>query len=391
MAERLIIKKFGPIEQVDLDLSKIVVFIGPQSSGKSTIAKVLSIFRSIDTIVAEKKYSESFQEFMISNYFRGKGTYMEYSSNNYSIIYKNEGWQISKTSEFETKIENEKKRIEDLITTIVKDRFKTAPEPEMEQTIKQVYELNWKNAFVLLKKQIYIPAERILTSIISEAGFSFNEVSLPGTLKHFGRHFENSRFWIKELKIDALNVTYKYSEDGVNKGYRVFYDDKHSLSISESSSGIQSSLPLQIVVESLTKTDAGYSFIVEEPELNLFPTAQKAIVNFLIEKSNHRNDLVITTHSPYVLSVLNNLIFAHTVSKKKGINKEKISEIIPENIWIDQTKFRAYYLEKGIARTIFDNSTGLISANELDSLSEDIIGERDILMEIYRGSYEVKN
>ena len=40
MGKRLIVKNFGPIKEVDIDLKKINVFIGPQGSGKSTIAKI---------------------------------------------------------------------------------------------------------------------------------------------------------------------------------------------------------------------------------------------------------------------------------------------------------------------------------------------------------------
>ena len=39
--ERLIIKNIGPIKNVDITLNKINVFIGAQSSGKSTISKIL--------------------------------------------------------------------------------------------------------------------------------------------------------------------------------------------------------------------------------------------------------------------------------------------------------------------------------------------------------------
>ena len=38
----ILIKNIGPIKKVELDLNKINVFMGPQSSGKSTIAKIIS-------------------------------------------------------------------------------------------------------------------------------------------------------------------------------------------------------------------------------------------------------------------------------------------------------------------------------------------------------------
>ena len=39
---RLIIRNIGPIKSVDIRLNKVNVFIGPQGSGKSTIAKIIS-------------------------------------------------------------------------------------------------------------------------------------------------------------------------------------------------------------------------------------------------------------------------------------------------------------------------------------------------------------
>ena len=38
---KIIIKNIGAIENLELDLNRINVFIGPQSSGKSTISKIL--------------------------------------------------------------------------------------------------------------------------------------------------------------------------------------------------------------------------------------------------------------------------------------------------------------------------------------------------------------
>ena len=48
MGKRLIVKNFGPIKEVDIDLKKINVFIGPQGSGKSTIAKIISFCSWLD-------------------------------------------------------------------------------------------------------------------------------------------------------------------------------------------------------------------------------------------------------------------------------------------------------------------------------------------------------
>lgn len=46
MKSTLKIKNFGPIESADLELKSVNVFIGPQASGKSTLAKLYTICNS---------------------------------------------------------------------------------------------------------------------------------------------------------------------------------------------------------------------------------------------------------------------------------------------------------------------------------------------------------
>lgn len=383
MEEKLVVKNFGPIQEVDLDIKKILVFIGPQASGKSTIAKLLAIFRSIDTVVLDAGIEPLFQEYNISNYFKEE-TYLVYSSKDYKIIYSEKKWQIDITEEFKTKIKTEQDRVMKFFQNFVAERYKDENNEQKVSIIEQIYENNWRAFFLLLKRQVYIPAERILTSLISGSGFTFNETALPGCLTEFGRHFENSRLRIKELKIPALNITYKYDESN-KKGARIYFDDTHSISLLESSSGIQAFVPIYLVMESFPKTENGYSYIVEEPELNLFPTAQKEILHFLITKCNHANDLIITTHSPYVLSVLNNLLFAYQVSNNNDeVTSKKVEEIFSKDIWVNPNEFNAYFLSNGVAKSIFNKSTNLIAENDLDSISQDIIGERDKLIELYK-------
>ena len=53
MGKRLIVNNFGPIREVDIDLKKINVFIGPQGSGKSTIAKIISFCSWLDKRISD--------------------------------------------------------------------------------------------------------------------------------------------------------------------------------------------------------------------------------------------------------------------------------------------------------------------------------------------------
>ena len=46
MEEVLEIENFGPISKAKINLKKYIVLIGPQSSGKSTIAKLIALFNN---------------------------------------------------------------------------------------------------------------------------------------------------------------------------------------------------------------------------------------------------------------------------------------------------------------------------------------------------------
>jgi AAA15 family ATPase/GTPase len=47
MSQRLIIHQFGPIADINIDVKDILVFIGSQASGKSTVSKAIFFFKSL--------------------------------------------------------------------------------------------------------------------------------------------------------------------------------------------------------------------------------------------------------------------------------------------------------------------------------------------------------
>ena len=47
MKQKIIIKNFGPIKDVEMEIDDFTIFIGPQTSGKSTIAKSVFFFLSL--------------------------------------------------------------------------------------------------------------------------------------------------------------------------------------------------------------------------------------------------------------------------------------------------------------------------------------------------------
>jgi len=90
--EKLIVKNFGPIRNIEIQLKDLTVFIG--STGKSTLAKLLSIFRSSDFWDGEVRHVEFFKRklayYQLANFLE-PGTIIEYQSElGFYLIYNEE-------------------------------------------------------------------------------------------------------------------------------------------------------------------------------------------------------------------------------------------------------------------------------------------------------------
>ena len=188
---------------------------------------------------------------------------------------------------------------------------------------------------------------------------------------------------ITALDLPLFNASYIHSE---GEDFVKIKGKKKPLNLHEAASGIQSVTPLLVLLEHLSRnTEQAQSFIVEELELNLYPTAQQGLLNWLVEKcTKGENDLTITTHSPYILSHLNLLLYAYQVAEKHPDRKEAVAAIIPEASWINPKEFACYHVGGGV-KSLVDEELGLIDNNELDNISGDKADAFDQLISINRG------
>lgn len=117
---------------------------------------------------------------------------------------------------------------------------------------------------------------------------------------------------------------------------------------------------------------------IEEPEAHLFPSAQSLLMEFLIDSvlgGRSQRSLVITTHSPYIMSKLNVFLKAGQLARRKKKNQE-INEIVPRDCWLTESELSAFAIENGELRSLLDGD-GLIDGSYLDQISDEI--SRDFL------------
>ena len=94
------------------------------------------------------------------------------------------------------------------------------------------------------------------------------------------------------------------------------------------------------------------------------------------------NRLIITTHSPYILTSLNNLIQAHNVVKKNPELADEVAKVVPPQYHIDLKMWQPYFVANGTAKSIMNIENQLIDANALDEVSNDISEEFGKLIQL---------
>ena len=377
MADKLIVRDFGPIKNAELDIKKTTVLIGPQGSGKSTLAKLVATATNISwhfMLTDDYDAKLHLSDFGIQNFVKAQ-SYFFYQHNltEVKLSYsKNEFGENADSTNPLFQVQNSK--LKDIISNFRNKKI------DNDQKSKEIQEL--------IFRPIYVPSERLMLPIVRDASLSFqlNKIPLPMSLLYFGSEFEQARKKVSILKTLLDGVEYRF----VNGEDRVIFKGGN-LNLSETASGYQAIIPMQVIIENLFREN-NQKFIVEEPELNLYPPTQKSLISFLTSRCTlGDNQLLLTTHSPYVLSSLNNLLFAYKVAQKHPEQAEEIAKIIPKESWLNPDDFAAYFVADGTVRSIVNPKTGLIAENELDGVSEDIGDEFDALMEIYRTTNETSH
>ncbi len=132
--------------------------------------------------------------------------------------------------------------------------------------------------------------------------------------------------------------------------------------------------------------ERGNLVVIYEPELNLHPTQQASFVEFLALLVNNGLKVAITTHSPYIVEHLQNLILANDLNDKSDI-VEKLY-LKREDAFIAKEDVGIYLFDNGTAENIL-LSDGFINWQTFCDTANDI---EDIEMAIFRQKrYEDEN
>ena len=122
--------------------------------------------------------------------------------------------------------------------------------------------------------------------------------------------------------------------------------------------------------------------VIEEPEAHLFPKAQNDILKLISLFINITgSQVIVTTHSPYILTSANILLYADKVERRSDKSGKTI---VPKNYRISFDKFAAYKVgaSDNSVETIIDMDTHMIELDYIDEASTIINKDLDELMDL---------
>ena len=406
---KLTVKNFSVIKDAELEFGKITVLIGPQSSGKSLLCKLAFFFGQIVPEIANGllllRMSHKELQDVVETEFKERFPTEAWGSEVFRLKYESSLFTVSlhrvlASSHFSVEFD-----------PVFLERYdKWVDLHGAEGSASDVIQsLRTGNSAVhgpiTFDESVYIPAGRSIFSTPNRGFASFSSKNLDWVTQRFAAEIDWDYRRLMEFSGPSSELFPQFLEDasGVLGGKVVreegilFFQsslDGRKLPFQLLSSGTMELLPLLNPLGGLvfnvstnplrvwTPPDAKLGPIfLEEPELSVFPETQYNLMRLLAWLSNETRldfPFVITTHSPYVLSAFNNLIYAGQLDERDAIRGE-IS--IPERYRIQRGAFAAYCIQNGVLKSILSDS-GLIDGEYLDSVSETIGDEFDKLLRL---------
>ena len=424
--EKIAIRNFAGIEKLDLDIKPINILIGPQGVGKSVVVKLLYFFKetlynlgSRQGIVLMETL-ENHERNMIVSFRKMFDRSAWKSGSNFKISY-------SSINGLKFVVKGDEKgeiRIvlpegyTDILNEIILVNKQYSPLKARELGISEfLKQRNEIETFLRLKlsekfneklvEQVFIPAGRSFFSTINRNIYSIVEgkgeidAGLDSFMLRFGSMYQllgdfeamNTLFWESSERSNTFDALVdqvmggRYIKENDNQAY-ILHKDQRKVELKNVSSGQQEALPMLLILKAIYektwKTEGGVLYI-EEPEAHLFPTAQKSIVNLLakVYTSNPDNfQIFITTHSPYILTSFNNLMYAGNLIKEDESRRSAVEKVVDQDTILDASLFSAYAVQKTGATDLMDKENGIINAELLDEVSNTIGREFDQLLDI---------
>ena len=413
----------------ELPIKRVTLFLGPQGAGKSTLMKILCYCRWVEKeIMKDLKNKDWYTHY--KRFFKGLSEFhrlpQSFFSSDSSIVYKGDLvaiiWSLGKNkgnakvsvskSDFARRRHNPK------LAFIPAERNLVSA----VQNIDRNYRSNSRDVlfnFILEleeAKQAYTIDNKLALSIMP--GLSYYQSEGTNLIWHEEGQYVLNAFYV------ASGIQSAFPVDVISSYLHTQVGRLSPMSMSELSAvllGLLSTgekLPDDIS-DRLSRLEKSFLYssmqlYIEEPEQNLFPESQRRLMFRLLQiissvkemekkawAEPYASSLVFTTHSPYLLSVINTQFAVARARLDLKENSEGFSEKEQErrlaeldalqqkhrlddiNLTIDE--YAAYFVEPGgTLKNLIDPEFPMVSGIELDGVSDWL---EDYTNEIYLIAY----
>lgn len=425
----LTINPLGPVQCCRMQIDQFTILTGPQSNGKSTIAKAIYFFRSVKQDILQimlqggprnatglpgatwektlkQRMREKFLQLFGTSWIMPADMTMTYTYSDWVSIHVSlcDGLGEANYVDF-TFSETLSEYLQELEHQVFVDM--TAP--EREHHAKTLNKL-----FVDIYEPVFIPAGRNLITLLStQLNYIFTSLEgsqlrsidyvtkrytelilklkplfqhgMTGLWEEYRRNPENAPSirrispainLLLEMANSVLQGAYRYM-DGEE---RLYLDEKRYVKINLSSSGQQEVVWIFNLLFYYLLEERRVFLILEEPESHLYPEAQRVVSEVLSLFSGCGNALLVTTHSPYVLGTFNYLLLATQAPEDR---QQEVKKAIHKRKWLNPKTTAAYFISGGCMKNILTSEDGLslIQNSAIDGASQSINQLTDAILD----------
>ncbi len=255
--KRLLIKNFGPIKEANLTLRQVNIITGMQSSGKSCVLKTACYCSWVEKRFELTQKVNGFGKGsafidIMADYYKMTGYIQDYTYIEYETRYLKFSYDHS----------------------------------------SKTFKMTWKSKRWEYKhpKVSYIPADRNLVAAIP----GWSSLSMDGNMIEFMSDWDKARRFIKKEK-NFLDLGMSYSYDSMSNSDKIQLENGKPLMLRESSSGVQSLLPMYVHLDYLVNGQyqdrtGKISYDQKEEHRNLLST----IYNKIRSKEEIVNSEIVT-------------------------------------------------------------------------------------------------
>lgn len=246
----------------------------------------------------------------------------------------------------------------------------------LERALSDLARYSFRRVFAL-------PAERkALTSIYNHLRDSI-EQALPRPVADFVTFLRHTHAHASERNSqqgrgarnflrDILEGSVGYAQAG--PGWQAVYEPKQAsftLPIQAASSLVRAMAGLDLILEE--NLGRGDVLLIDEVEMNAHPATQLALVELLCTLVHEGVYVIMTSHSPYVVDHLNNLMLASTLPAETQERFRERFSLGTTDAFLPPDKVSAYLFERGgHVQDIMDREAGRISWTTFAEVSDQL-------------------